>query len=278
MFKKAAIVGVGLIGASLGKAIKKFKLAKEVIGIGHHKSSISQALKINAIDKGSLDLKDIEGADLVIFATPVNTIIELAFKANKFLSKNTLVIDAGSTKEGIVKAFNRAFSKNVQFVGCHPLAGLEKKGPLFSNGGMFKNSVTVLTPLASRITEENLEKIKIFWRKLGSCVVAMPAHSHDKMIAYISNLPHLLAFSLLESVPVNFLKFSAAGFKDTTRIGASDPLIWNDIFISNQKEVLSALGIWQKKINKLKSLIKNKNKTNLKRYILSAKLKRESIK
>ncbi|MEW5758286.1 MAG: prephenate dehydrogenase/arogenate dehydrogenase family protein [Candidatus Omnitrophota bacterium] len=277
LFKKVAIIGIGLIGGSIAKALKQKKLCNQVTGIVHHKETIQKAIAQNVIDLGTTDLTVVKDADLVVIATPVETTIDIAFKIKNYILDKTLVMDVGSTKLEIVKAFDRAFRKNIEFIGCHPLAGSEKKGVDFSDGGIFNNSIAVLTPYKNRINAYNFNKIKNLWQSLGAEIKLLTPALHDKIIAKTSALPHLLSFSLLNTLPKNYFKFVSSGFRDTTRIGASDPQMWNDILISNKREVVFALEDWQKEINKLKKLIQSKNQSHLKKYISSAKAKRESI-
>ena len=194
LFKKIAIVGVGLIGGSIGLAIKKKGLAGKVIGIGQRRKSLDEALAIGAVDEAYLDLGNINGADLVILAAPVSEIIKIIPRLPGLVDKDTVIIDAGSTKSEILKTAQRY---KLNFIGCHPLAGMEKKGSQYARDSLFENSWCLVTP--SRGTDKSgLEKVKRFWRALGAKVKVLDARTHDKILAFTSHLPHLVVFGLLD--------------------------------------------------------------------------------
>lgn len=273
-FNKIGIVGVGLIGGSLGLAIKEKGLAGEVIGISRKKTSLRLAKEKKAIDKGSLDFNILKDVDLVILATPVNTIIDLAKKISKIIPKDCIVTDVGSTKQEVVNCLERIFP---YYIGSHPLAGSEKRGIRFADKDIFKDSLCVLTP-TKNTSPEVLIKIKGFWQKLGMKVVLVSPRFHDKVLSFISHLPHILAFSLVNTAPKRFLDFAASGFKDTTRIASSESEIWQDIFLSNRNYILKAIDLFQKNLSQIKSAIKAKDKESLKRFIDQARKKREQLK
>ncbi|MDD5775974.1 MAG: prephenate dehydrogenase, partial [Candidatus Omnitrophica bacterium] len=236
MFNKVAIVGTGLIGGSLALFIKKNKLAKEVVGVTEHKASLALAVKMKAIDKGSLSLDIIRGADLLILAAPVDTIIALRKQIRKNISKDCVVTDVGSTKERIVSILEKDF-KN--YAGSHPLAGSEKRGIINARPGIFKDSLCILTP-TDKTSKKALAKIKALWLKTGARLVTLSPEAHDKALSFTSHLPHIAAFSLINSVPLNFLKLSSGGLKDTTRVALSSPKLWQGIFLTNRNDLLKA--------------------------------------
>lgn len=273
LFNKVAIIGTGLIGGSLALAIKKKGLAGEIIGVSRHKKTLLLAKRIGAIDKGSQDLKVIQDADLVILATPVSTIIKLAVKISKIIKKECLVTDVGSTKQAIVSKLERIFP---QYVGSHPLAGSEKRGVLNADPRLFKDSLCILT--ATRNTHKAAqEKIKRLWNNLGAKVISVAPDAHDKILSFVSHLPHLVAFSLIGAVPSNYLKFASTGLKDTTRVAASSSEMWSDIFLSNQKNVLKSIGLFQNNLSLIKSAIQRKDKKLLNKILKEAKEKREAL-
>ncbi len=247
LFKKAVIVGVGLIGGSIGLAIKKRGLAEEVIGIGHRRESLNEALSAGAVDKAYLGLDNVKDADLVVLAAPVGEIIKIIPQLPRLVSKDCVVIDAGSTKSEILKTAQR---HKLNFVGAHPLAGMEKKGPRNAKDTLFEKSWCLITPLG-RTDNSCLEKVKRFWLALGAKVKVMDARTHDKILAFTSHLPHLVVFGLLDCLNRDYLEFAAGGLKDTTRIGLSDPLLWRDIFLTNRKETLKALKAFNKSLKRL---------------------------
>ena len=273
LFRKIAIVGVGLIGGSIGLAVKKRKLADEVIGIGHRQESVTRALKVEAIDEGTLDISKISDADLVVLAAPVTEILNILPELNKFVKKDGLIIDVGSTKLEITRLAKKS---GLNFIGCHPLAGTEKKGPQNAKAGLFKDSLCVITPSAE-VKKENLKKIEIFWQALGAKPKVLDAATHDRIIAFTSHLPHIVVFSLINCIKGPYLKFAAGGLKDTTRIGQSDPLLWRDIFLTNRKELLKAIKDFKKSLNRLEALVYKNQPNKLESYLKEARDKRNGF-
>lgn len=241
IFKRITIVGVGLMGGSLGMAIKKYRLAREVIGLSHRQSALAQALKSKAIDVAFLDVKKaISNADLVVLAAPVDSIIKLFTTINPYLKRGCMVTDLGSAKAKIVEKGERILSVPSFFVGSHPLTGSEKKGVEHASIDLFEGATCIMTP-TSKTNQVAKQKVKHFWTKLGMEVKFLSPEEHDEILAYVSHLPHLLAYGLMESVPSKYFEYASQGLKDTTRIAASSPPMWNDICMSNSKNVLNAL-------------------------------------
>jgi len=271
-FKKAAIIGVGLIGGSLALALKKRKLASLVVGVSGHKETLRLARARGVIDQGSLGLDIIRGADLVVFATPVNTISELARKASSIAAEGCLVIDVGSTKEAIVNKLQGLFSN---FVGTHPIAGSEKRGVAYARADIFENSLCILTP-TKKTRPGALKAARSLWKSLGAKVVNLSPAGHDRAIAFVSHLPHIVVFSLMNSIPAGLLKLGAKGLKDTTRIAASDSRLWADIFLSN-RYFLETVNEFQVSLSKLKKAIKAKDALLLRQLLDSARKKKEVL-
>ncbi|MFH1269520.1 MAG: prephenate dehydrogenase/arogenate dehydrogenase family protein [Candidatus Omnitrophota bacterium] len=273
LFNKVAIVGTGLIGGSLALAIKKKQLAREVIGVSRHKSTLIWAKERSLIDKGSQDLSIIQGADLVILAAPVNTILKLAGAIVKFAGKDCLVTDVGSTKKEIVSKLSGIFPN---YVGSHPLAGSEKRGITNASADIFRNSLCILTP--EKKTHPNaFSRIKKLWVRLGVKVVVMDTDSHDRILSFVSHLPHAIAFSLIDIVPNGYLKFGASGLKDTTRLAFSDSRLWADILLSNRKNMLKSIEAFGNNLRRIKSAINKKDEKALIKILKKAKAKREIL-
>ncbi len=273
LFHKVAIVGTGLIGGSIALAIKKKNLADEVIGVSRHKKTLLIAKKARAIDKGSQEINIIKDADLVILATPVNTILSLAPKIARVLKKDCLVTDVGSTKREIVARLTRIFPR---YVGAHPLAGSQNRGMPYANPDIFRNSLCILTPV--RNTDKKAQgEIRKFWANLGAKVICLGPDSHDKILSFVSHLPHIAAFSLIQAVPKQYLKFAASGLRDTTRIASSESELWSDIFLSNRKNILKSIRVLELSLNRIKSAINKKDKRSLNIILKSAKSKRDSL-
>lgn len=277
-FKKVVIIGVGLIGGSLGLAIKKRKLARTVIGIGRRRSSIRAAVRCGAIDIGTKDLKrGVFDADLVIIATPVCSIPKIVKVIVSNLRDGAILTDVGSTKGEIVKAIERYLSNRISFVGSHPLAGSEKRGVNFADGDLFKGSTVIMTK-TKKTKASTLKALNQFWRSLGVArVVIKSPEEHDRIVAEISHLPHLVAAALINSVSDNSLKFASTGFKDATRIAASDAEMWGDICVTNKREILKSLNKFERSLLRLRSLIKKESKERLHSEFAKSKRIREKL-
>ncbi|MFA5095942.1 MAG: prephenate dehydrogenase/arogenate dehydrogenase family protein [Candidatus Omnitrophota bacterium] len=273
LFRKAAVIGTGLIGGSLALALKKGGLAREVVGVSRHQGSLNSALRMKAIDRGSRSLDIIKGADLVVLATPVNIIIESRERLLKIAGKDCLVTDVGSTKEKITALLERSFPN---FVGAHPLAGSEKRGMANARQDIFKDSLCILTPTAST-NAAALAKIRSLWTRMGAKVILLSPTQHDRALSFTSHLSHVIAFALMKSIPAGLLKFASGGLKDTTRIAASDPGLWQSIFLTNRTGILKALDLFEKNLREAKSAIRRGDARSLRRILKQAQKKRKSI-
>lgn len=273
LFRKAAVIGVGLIGGSIALAIKKKGLADEVVGVSRRKETITSALGLGAIDRGSQDIGIVRGADLVIFATPVSVILKSATAIAKIIDRGCIVTDVASTKEEVVRRLQRLFPG---YVGAHPLAGSEKRGVVHADAGIFKGALCIFTP-TNKTNPASMAKLKSLWAKFGTKVVCLAPDKHDKILSFSSHLPHTIAFTLINSVPPYALGFGASGLKDTTRIAASDSEVWGDILLSNRRNILKAIGAFQNNLNKIKSAVSRKDRASLNKILNSAKNKRIAI-
>lgn len=273
LFNKAVIIGTGLIGGSLGLALKKRKLASQIVGLSRHQRNARLAKKAGAIDCIGSSLDVVKDADLVILATPIDAIIGIALKIAKKIKKDCIIIDVGSTKEEIVSKISRAIPN---FVGCHPLSGSEKRGVANLQADIFNNSICIITP-TTKTNKKILDKVSLLWRKLGSQVVILSAKDHDQILAFTSHLPHAVAFSLIDCIPMEFLSLSSGGLRDSTRISGSDANLWSEVFLSNRRNLLTSLSSFQTKLAALKLALESKNKIILTRILLSAKNKREKL-
>ncbi len=273
LFNKVVIIGTGLIGGSLGLALKKKHLVSQITGLSRHQRNVKLARKSGAIDKISVSLDIVKDADLIILATPVDTIIDIAFKISNKIKKGCIVIDVGSTKEAIVSKISRVIPS---FLGCHPLAGSEKKGVVNLQADIFNKSICVITP-TSKTSKNILRKVSLLWRRLGAKVVVLSPKEHDHILAFTSHLPHAVAFSLMGTIPIKFLSLSSGGLRDSTRISASDANLWSEIFLSNRKNLLSCLSTFQANLAVLKLALARKNSKLLTNILLAAKKKREKL-
>lgn len=276
LFNKITIIGVGLIGGSIGLAARKKRLAGEIIGVCRHKESLQKAARAGAIDRGTLDYKDaVREADLVILATPVSQIIKVAREITPYLKRGCLITDVGSTKEKIVQVIEEALPGQIHFVGAHPLAGSEKRGVTEARADLFQGAICILTR-TGKTELTALKAITRFWRKMGCRIKVLSPQDHDRIISLVSHLPHLAAVQLVK-VAKSSLDFASSGFSDTTRIASSDAEIWIDIFLSNKKFITQAIDRYITQLRLTKDLILKENKKRLSAEFKSAKLLRDAL-
>ncbi|MFH1245264.1 MAG: (d)CMP kinase [Candidatus Omnitrophota bacterium] len=276
MFNKITIIGVGLIGGSIGLSVKEKKLAGRIIGVCRHQQSLEQAVEKGLIDQGTLDCRAaIKDADLVILSAPVLQIIDIAKKIAPHLKEGCLLTDAGSTKAAITREIESVLPPGVYFVGAHPLAGSEKRGAAFARRGLFDNSLCILTrtPKTNRLA---LERIKKFWQELGCRTRVLSVQEHDRHLALSSHLPHLVAAQLVKTAK-NSLAFAAGGFADTTRIAASDPQMWADIFFTNRKFIVQSVDKYIKNLKLVRKSIQLGERKKLSAELKKIKRLRDSL-
>ncbi|MCM8781697.1 MAG: prephenate dehydrogenase/arogenate dehydrogenase family protein [Candidatus Omnitrophica bacterium] len=278
-FGKVAIIGVGLIGGSIALAIKKRHLAKEVVGIFRRVSTLKRALRYKAIDRGTLSIKDgVKDADLIILATPVSSIPKVARDVAKYTKKGAVITDVGSTKKWIVERIEKSLkaSQSAWFVGSHPMAGSEHAGVEFARYDLLTGSPCIVTK-TTKTGKRALDKVVGFWKGLDAKVKIMDPATHDRSISLISHLPHLVAFALAGIIPAKELSYAAEGFKDTTRVASSDPKLWADIFISNKKEVLRAVHLFEKYLKNITAALSKGDYMEMVKLLKKAKSIRDSI-
>jgi prephenate dehydrogenase len=271
------IVGVGLIGGSIGLAARRRGLVERVIGVGRQRASLDKALAIGAIDEGTLDLSTaVRQAQIAVFCTPVDSIAQQILTIGPQCQPGTLLTDAGSTKAAIVAAIDGNLPPEVHFVGSHPLAGSEKRGPEFADADLYLNKLTVLTP-TPRTNPAGLSQTQSFWEALGSHVKVMSPDEHDRALAKTSHLPHLAAAALAGLLPPVLYELTATGFRDTTRIAAGDPELWTGILLQNRQAVLEAIGAFLDRLNQFKQGIKTNNRGMLDTLLAHAKRTRDAL-
>jgi prephenate dehydrogenase len=273
IFNKVVIIGTGLIGGSLGLALKQKQIVGQIIGLSRHQKNAKLAKKLGAIDCIGSSLEVVRDADLVILAMPIEAIIDIVPRIAKKLKKDCIVIDVGSTKENIVAKLSALIPN---FLGCHPLAGSEKRGITNLSAGIFTGSLCIITPTV-KVNKDTLNKVKLLWQKLGSRIVILTPKRHDQILALTSHLPHAVAFSLIGSIPDRFLSLSSGGLKDSTRISGSDPNLWSQVFLSNCSNLLAALSVFQIKLAALKLAIESRDKKLLTKILEAAKKKRDKL-
>ncbi|RLS31009.1 MAG: prephenate dehydrogenase/arogenate dehydrogenase family protein [Planctomycetota bacterium] len=241
-WQSVAIVGVGLIGGSIGLALKARGIAQRVIGVGRSEPSLAEARRLGAVDETTTDLAaGVATANLVVVASSVASIGELLGLIDAAARPGTLLTDAGSTKGSIVAGWEKMRrSRRCRFVGSHPIAGSHRKGPAAAAADLFTGRVTVVTP-AKATPQQDTEEVAAFWSALGSTVFLMPPKDHDRLLAATSHVPHVVAAALAAATPAESIPLTAGGWRDSTRIAAGDPGLWADILLDNAPEVVRGL-------------------------------------
>jgi prephenate dehydrogenase len=277
LFDQVTIIGVGLIGGSLGLALRRKKLARRVVGVGHRQLSIDRALGMGAIDRGTLDpLEGVKGADLVVLGTAVRLIVEMGKRVAGVLSPGVIVTDVGSTKSEIVHRLEEALPAGVSFVGAHPIAGSEKRGIDAARPDLFQESVCVLTPTA-RTDPEAMRRVADLWTAVGARVSTLSCEEHDRVLARTSHLPHLAAAALVAAIEDPDTRFVGAGLRDTTRVAAGDVDVWCDIFMTNREAVLEALSGFTERVSELRRAVEAGDRDKLALLLAAAKSRRDSL-
>ena len=239
-WQTVAIVGVGLIGGSVGRALRDRGLARRVVGIGRSTASLAEARRHGAITEATIDVARVAEADLVVLATGVAALPKLLDAVDAAVQPGTLITDTGSTKASVVAGWERRRrSRRGRFVGAHPLAGSHRRGAAAADATLFAGRVTVVTP-ASATPPEDVADAGGFWSALGSTVFVMPPREHDRILAATSHAPHLIAAAIAAATPAAGRRFTAGGWRDTTRIAAGDPGLWADILLDNAGPVAAA--------------------------------------
>ncbi len=277
LFNKICIFGVGLLGGSIGMAIKKNGLANEVIGVGRDIGRLRKAVSAGAVDKVTTDYTaEVKDADLIILSMHINSSLEVAKKIAPFLKKDAVVTDVESTKELFCKKMQGILPDGIHFVGAHPIAGLERQGIDVATHRLFTEAVCVITR-TSKTNKHALLKIKELWNKVGADVVFCSPSQHDKLVALTSHLPHIAAVSLVntlgkaDTIDRDLKLVVGNGFRDTTRIASSSPEMWQEICVTNKKNILGVLSKFQKELDKMCKLIDGSDREKLIKEFKKAK-------
>ena len=249
MFKRIALIGIGLIGSSISHAVRRAGLAGSIVGSAKTDATRATALRLNLIETAYSDARDaVRGADLVILCVPVGACGPIAAEIGAHLAPGAILTDVGSVKASIVRDVAPHVPKSVHFIPGHPIAGTEHSGPESGFAEVFDSRWCILTPLPGA-DQAAVTKLRTFWEKLGSNVEIMDAEHHDLVLGITSHVPHLIAFNIVNTAAhlervtdTEVIKFSAGGFRDFTRIAASDPTMWRDVFLNNREAVLEMLG------------------------------------
>ena len=284
MFKKVCIIGCGLIGSSLARAIKEKKLAEKVVSSNRSENINKKVIELKIVDNSSSDTKKmVEGSDLVIIATPLSSYGEIIKKIKDNLQSNSILTDVGSVKENTTNLIEKNLPKNISWIPSHPIAGTEESGPEAGFASLFRNRWCILTP-SKTAKEKDINLLKNFWKRVGSEVDIMDSKEHDYILSITSHIPHLIAYNIVNtSIDIqdekgkSIVKYSAGGLRDFTRIAASNPIMWRDIFIQNKKNTSNMINKFIKNLEDLKTAIENEDEKKIEKIFIKTKKIRKEI-
>jgi len=284
LFERIALIGIGLIGSSISHASRRAGLARSLVGSARTPATVETALKLGLIDKGySSAVEAATGADLVILCTPVGLCGPIAKEIAPALTPGAILTDVGSVRAAIVRDVAPHVPEGVHFVAGHPIAGTEQSGPESGFAELFDGRWCILTPEA-HTNEAATSKLRAFWEGLGSKVEIMTPEHHDLVLAITSHVPHLIAYNIVNTAAhlervtdSEVIKFSAGGFRDFTRIAASDPTMWRDVFLNNKEAVLDMLGRFTEDLTALQRAIRFGEGDTLHRLFSEARAVRRNI-
>ena len=283
LIPRLAIIGVGLIGGSLALALKEAGAVGEVVGCGRGKPNLEKAIELGVIDSYCRDPREaVENADVIFLATPVKTLGTVTQRCLPGLKPGAVITDGGSVKGDVVEAIEPLLPKGIHFVPGHPIAGTENSGAEAAFPSLYQGKRCILTP-TENTDPQALELVEQMWRTVGSDVVRMPLEKHDKILAAISHLPHMVAYSLVNAVgsydhyEENILEYSAGGFRDFTRIASSDPTMWRDIAETNREALIEMMEQFESSLAELKADITEGDGEKLFEFFLRSKQLRDAI-
>jgi prephenate dehydrogenase len=286
MFKKICIIGCGLIGSSLARAIKKYNLSEKIVSSNRSDTVNKRVLELKMVNDSSSDTQKMaKDSDLIIIATPLSSYENVILKIKNSLKSGTILTDVGSVKERVIGLIEKDIPKDVSWIPSHPIAGTEESGPESGFSELFKNRWCILTP-SKKAKEKDIDTLKSFWKKIGSKVDIMDAKQHDYILSITSHIPHLVAYNIVntsiniqEEKQSAIIKYSAGGLRDFTRIAASNPIMWRDIFIQNKTNTSKEIEKFIANLEDLKNAIENEDGKKLEEiFIRTKKIRKEIIK
>ena len=284
MFKKICIIGCGLIGSSLARAIKKNNLAEKTVSSNRSDAANQKVIELKIVDDSSSNTKKmVEGSDLVVIATPLSSYENLISKIKNSLKIGVILTDVGSVKENIINLDEKNIPENISWIPSHPIAGTEESGPEAGFSELFQNRWCILTP-SKKAKEKDINLLQTFWEKVGSKVDIMEAKQHDYILSITSHIPHLIAYNIVntslniqDEEKSTIVKYSAGGLRDFTRIAASNPIMWRDVFIQNKKNTSKMIDQFIKNLEDLKKAIENEDGKKLEQVFTKTKKIRKEI-
>ena len=284
LFNRVAFIGIGLIGSSLARVIRRDGLAKKIVACARTEKTRKAALHFNLADSVTDNVAvAVTDADLVIICTPIGAYASIAKSMSASLKENAIVSDVGSVKRAVIDAVAPHIPNGVHFVPCHPIAGTENSGPESGFDTLFEDRWMIMTP-ATGSNEVAVERVAELWRRAGSKIELMDPDHHDQVLAITSHVPHLIAYTIVgtandleERLKSEVVKFAASGFRDFTRIAASDPVMWRDIFLNNKDAVLEMLGRLSEDLSGLQRSIRNEDGDGLQELFARTREIRRSV-
>jgi len=284
MFKKVCIVGCGLIGSSIARTIRKNRLSNKIVSSNRSDIINKKVIKLRIVDDSSSDTKKmVKDSDLIIICTPLSSYEDVISKIKNSLKNGAILTDVGSVKKKIIYSVEKNIPKNISWISSHPIAGTEESGPDSGFSELFKNRWCILTP-SNQAKDKDIKLLKTFWKKIGSKVDIMDAKQHDYILAITSHIPHLIAYNIVNTTlnvkkkkEHDIIKYSAGGLRDFTRIAASNPIMWRDIFIQNKKNTSKMIDKFINNLKDLKKAIKNKDGKKLEKIFTKTKKIRQKI-
>ena len=283
MFNKISIIGCGLIGSSILRAVEEKKLATKISAYDKSSKVIDYLKKNFSVEICSNISDVVKDSDLVVIASPLSSYKEILLSIHTSLKENVILTDTGSAKKEVNKIISNLNFKNVNWIASHPIAGTEYSGPESGFASLFKNRWCIISA-DKKVAEDKIKSLENFWSKLGSKTKFMTFEDHDYVLSLTSHLPHAVAYSIVKTAINNedkfkddVIQYSAGGLRDFTRIAASDPLMWKDIFIDNSDNILKVLDNYSKNLNEIKEAIKNKDSKKLLNIFSSTKKVRKEI-
>ncbi len=284
MFEQVSIIGCGLIGSSIFRALKKNGSVKKVITFDNDKSVSEIIKKENLSDKiVSTPEEAVRNADLVLISTPQSSFEPVLDSVKKYLKSGSILTDTNSVKKGLDVIIKKMNLKNISWIPSHPVAGTEQSGPRAGFSDLFRDRWTILTP-DSKTKHSDVKKISVFWESMGSKVKIMSVGEHDKILSLSSHLPHVIAYNIVktamsndEKTKKNLIKYSAGGLRDFTRIVVSNPTMWKDIFINNSDLIIDGINKFSKNLEEFKKAIAEKDSKKLLEIFENSKEFREAI-
>jgi len=279
-FTRTAIIGVGLIGASVALALHETGLSNSVIGCGRKEENLRRATERGIIDDYRMDAAAaVDGADLVVLATPVGMLSTIAAGMRTALKKDALVTDVGSVKGALVSELESLMPDGVHYIGSHPIAGSDKSGIDDARGNLFSGARCIVTP-TQRSNIDALDKVIALWEMVGGLVECMDPLRHDEIFALISHLPHIIAYAIVnavESIDPGCVEYSGGGFRDTTRIAASSPELWRDISTMNRHNLIRVLDSFKVNLHRIERCLEENDGEGIEKEFLRAQQLRMSI-